>query len=344
VLTANSVLLGMTVGTVAALAAAATVVALGTDALPISGYGHLAMALAATPFAMTVLYVNNILVLRSRIDLVNWGAVLGALAQCVLLLLLVTAGRPSVGSVVALWSVSMIVPLTLLLPAVRPRFRERDLPMVRHALTRGLRYHVGSASFFLLSRVDILILNALAPTAAVGSYALAVTLAELARISTDALSQVALARQMESDHGDAVDLTIRTTRLGTLLALASSALICLAAPFLIPVVYGSAYAGSVPPLLGLAPGLLAFGVARSIVTFLVRLNRPLLTSAMSVAGLLLNVVLNLTMIPHFGIMGCAVASSASYIVLAVMQCAWFLRATQTPLRRLLPGGDWVRNK
>jgi O-antigen/teichoic acid export membrane protein len=333
----------MTMGTVAALVAGVLVAGLGGNALPVSGYGHLAVALAATPFAMTVLYVNNILVLRSRVDLVNWSTVFGTAVQCGSLLLLVLAGvRPSVGLVVGLWTVSMSVPLVLLVPAVRPRFRDHDLSLLRRALTRGSRYHTGSASLFLLTRVDILILNALAPSAAVGAYALAVTLADLARISTDVLSQVVLPRQVESEHLDAVDLTIKTTRICILLAVGSSALICVAAPFVVPVVYGAAYAGSVPPVLGLAPGLLAFGVARSIVTFLVRLNRPLTTSAMSVAALMLNVFLNLTLIPRFGIMGCAIASSVSYIILSAMQCIWFLRATQTPCRMLLPWADGRR--
>jgi hypothetical protein len=39
----------------------------------------------------------------------------------------------------------------------------------------------------------------------------------------------------------------------------------------------------------------------------------------------------------FGIVGSALASSVAYVLLAAGQCAWFLRATRTPARRLVPG-------
>jgi O-antigen/teichoic acid export membrane protein len=336
-LAANSLVLGLVVGTLAAVAAALIIGVLGPRVVPVAGYGLLAMAFAAIPFAMAVVYLNNILVLRSQVQVVNTGALLGGSLQCGTLLLLATVTRLSPGVVIVLWVVSVTVPLAVLVPAVRPRFRHWDRTLARQALDRGLRYHLGLASLFLLFRSDILILDGLTTTAAVGLYSLAVSLAELTRLVTDAIAQIALPRQLDPDDQGAAAATLGVVRISTVVALASVGLMCVAAPPLIPIVYGSVFGGSVPSLLALAPGLLALGATRPIGAFLLRLDRPMLASAMSLAALVVNIALNLVLVPVYGIVGSAVASSIAYGALAGLQTAWFLRATGASPRDLLPG-------
>jgi O-antigen/teichoic acid export membrane protein len=336
-LAANSLVLGLVVGALAAVTAAVAIGVLGPGVLPVAGYGRLATALAAIPCAMAVLYLNNILVMRSEVQVVNKGALLGGSLQCGTLLLLASVTRLSSTEVIALWAVSVTAPLAVLLPAVRPRLRHWDRSLARQAVHRGLRCHLGLASLFLLFRSDILILNGLTTTAAVGLYSLAVSLAELTRLVTDAIAQIALPGQLETDDEGAAAATMAVTRLSTIVAVASVGLMCLAVPPLIPLVYGTAFGGSVPSLLALAPGLLALGATRPIGTYLLRLDRPMLASAMSVAALLVNVALNLALVPFYGIVGSAVASSIAYIGLAVLQAAWLLRATGASPRDLLPG-------
>jgi O-antigen/teichoic acid export membrane protein len=336
-LAANGLVLGLVVGALAAVVAAVTVGALGPGVVPIVGYGQLATALAAIPAAMAVLYLNNILVLRAQVQVVNSAALLGGTLQCGALLLLAVVTTVSPGQVIALWALSVTVPLAVLVPVVRPRFRHWDRALARRALDRGLRYHLGLASLFLLFRSDILILDGLTTTAAVGLYSLAVSLAELTRLVTDAIAQIALPRQLDADDEGAAAATLSVTRLTAIVALASVVLMCAAAPPLIPLVYGSSFRGSVPSLLALAPGLLALGATRPIGAFLLRLDRPMLASAMSVAALFVNVALNLVLVPAYGIVGSAIASSVAYAALAGLQTAWFLRATGASPRDLLPG-------
>jgi O-antigen/teichoic acid export membrane protein len=340
-LAANGLVLGLVVGSVAAVAAAMVVGMLGHGVMPVAGYGLLALALAAIPLAMAVVYLNNIAVLRSRVQVVNAGALLSGVLQCGALLLLAATRRLSPGMVVSLWVVSVTVPLAVLVPAVRPRPRHWDRALAREALDRGLRYHLGLASLFLLFRSDILILDGLTTTAAVGLYSLAVSLAELTRVVTDAIAQIALPRQLDTDDRGAAAATLAVTRLTGPVALASVGLMCVAAPPLIPLVYGASFRGSAPSLLALAPGLLALGATRPLGAYLLRLDRPMLASALSVTALAVNVALNLALVPFFGIVGSAVASSVAYAALAGLQVAWFLRATGASPLDLLPGSAEV---
>jgi O-antigen/teichoic acid export membrane protein len=340
-ITTNGLLLGLVVGTVCAAVTAVAVVAAGPALVPVPSYGVLAVALAAIPCIMTTQYLNNVLVLRARVETVNWGGLLATCVSCVAFLLTLTGGL-TLASVIALWTVSAAAPLSVLVPALRPRLSDYDPALVRRTLSAGLRYHLGSASLFLLLRADILILNAFTTTVAVGLYAAAVSLVELTRVAADSIAQVILSQQMGGDHGSAVSLTVRITRLNSILAVGSVGLMCAAAPFVIPVVYGTAFTGSITTLLALAPGLIALSTTRMISGFLLRLQRPLLRSGTALTALVINIGLNLVLIPRYGIVGCAVASSVSYCALSAMHVTWFLNATRTPMRRLLPGGDEVR--
>lgn len=334
-LATNGLLLGLAVGALAAVAAAVAVGVLGPRVIPVAGYRRLALALLAIPGAMAVLYLNNIFVLRSQVKVVNRGALFGGTLQCGLLVVLAATSGLSPGTVVVLWSLSVVTPLAVLLPAVRPRLRDRDFGLARQAVGRGLRYHLGLTSLFLLFRSDILILDGMTTAAAVGLYSLAVSLAELTRLVTDAIAQIALPRQLDTDHKGAAAATVSVTRLTTFAALVSVGLMCATAPLLVPLVYGPAFGGSVPPLLALAPGLFALGATRPVGAFLLRLDRPMLASAMSVAALGVNIALNLVLVPAYGILGSAVASSVAYAGLAALQTAWFLRASGASVRSLV---------
>jgi O-antigen/teichoic acid export membrane protein len=332
----NSLLLGLGAGSVFAVGAA-LLTALDPAVLPVPSYGFLLVALLAIPCNMTALFLGNVLVLRGRIGVVNWGGLLSVCVYCVTLVLLTVAGSLTLGWVITLWTVSAAVPVAIMIPAVRPRLRDRDAGLARRALAMGLRYHAGHISLYLLLRVDVLILNALTTTVTVGLYSVAVLMIELTRTAADSIAQVTLHQQMGRDHDAATALTVRTTRLATLLAFGSVGLMCACAPFLVPAVYGPAFGGSVPPLLALAPGLVALGATRTISTFLLRLHRPLVTSGLAFAALAANVGLNLALIPACGMVGCALASSAAYCGLAVLQIGWFHRVTGVSWRRLVPG-------
>jgi O-antigen/teichoic acid export membrane protein len=341
--TGNSVLLGLAIGIAAAAAAGALVVGLGPGIVPITSDRLLAVALLAVPAGTTGIYVGNILTLRARMNVLNGGYLLGAVTQCVPLFILGICGQLSVAWVVIVWSIATGIPLAMLLPALRGSGGTPDLPVARRTVGLGLRYHAGTAAYFLLLRADVFILNALEPTTtAVGLYSLAVTLAELTKLLTESVVKVMMPSQVEAGAGRAAAITAATVRMSTLLSCGSVAAMCLTAPFLIPLLYGAQFRGAGVALLALAPGLLALGAARPISTYLLRLSRPVPMSMMFLAAMVVNVGLNLALIPRFGIVGASAASSVAYTLLAVVQVVWFVQVTRTRARDLLVGRGEVR--
>ncbi|MGC9665572.1 lipopolysaccharide biosynthesis protein [Planosporangium sp. 12N6] len=334
---ANAALLGPVVGGFAALTAAAVVAVLGRDVVPLSSVTLTGVALLSAPFGMTVLYLNSVLVLQARVDVVNRSLLITTLLQVAVLLGCAFTGTLTVAVAIWVWSVSVGFPLVVLIPAIRPRLRDRNLGFARRTVLFGLRYHAGFAALFLLMRLDVLILNALSDAMAVGLYAAAVTVAEMSRILTDAAAQVATSRQAGGELTDAAVVTARATRLSTLLACAAVGGVCVVAPLAVPLLYGEAFRGSVAALFALAPGMFALGATRALGVYLLRLDRPVRMTAITVVAVAANILLCLVLIPRWGIVGCALASSACYVAVAGCQVAWFVRATGVPLTGLLPG-------
>jgi O-antigen/teichoic acid export membrane protein len=333
---ANAALLGPLLGGLAgtvAFAVAATGLA-GRRAF--ADPGLLAVALLAVPASTTVLFLAYVLLLRARVSTVDKATLLGSGLQCGALLVLAAAGRLTLGWVIVIWTACTAVPLLPMLAVARLRLRYADARLALRTVSLGLRYHPGSAALYLTYRLDVLILGALSTTTAVGRYTLAVTLAELVRVPTDALSRASLARQAADDLSAVAAATVRVTRASLLLAAICVGGLCLVAPVLVPATYGHDFAASVPALYALAPGVFALGAARQLTAYLVRLGRPMAMSSLSIAALAVNVAANLVLIPRWGIVGCALSSSVSYTLIAAVQVRMFCRATGTAVRALSP--------
>jgi O-antigen/teichoic acid export membrane protein len=335
-LAANAVWVGLCSGAVAAVVAWILVRVLGPSAIPIYSHTLLAVALLAVPAGTVALYMNGLLILDDRIGRVNASALVGAAAQCVALVALAVAGKLTVGSVVVVWALATALPLVVTIPAFGTRPRDVSLALARRAVGLGLRYHIGMAAVYLLFRVDVLLLNARVSRSDVGLYSLAVTLAEMTYLLTDSVAQVMLPRQISVEMSEASTVTARVARSNFLAAVVALVGIACLGPFVVPLVFGSAFSGAVPALLALGPGILALATVRPVGAYLIRLNRPFVMSAATGTSMVVNIALNLMLIPVWGIVGASVASSVAYTLLAGFYLRWMARAAGVPMRVFVP--------
>ena len=110
--------------------------------------------------------------------------------------------------------------------------------------------------------------------------------------------------------------------------------------WLVPLVFGVAFAPASLAFVALVPGLAGLAVSYTVSPLLVLRGRIRATSASAVASLMLMIALDLVMIPRWGILGAAAASSAAYCALAILQVRVIQRDGPLLLRQLLPGrGD-----
>ncbi|WP_327089372.1 polysaccharide biosynthesis C-terminal domain-containing protein [Nonomuraea sp. NBC_01738] len=335
-LRANCLLLGPLLGMVAAGVAAVAATTLGSY-----DGESLAIALLAPAVVITSTLLAGVLGLDGRVALVAWGSFAGSATQFILLLALAGSGRLTVAAAVPIWVLSTVVPLALYLRG-GVRLADADPALALRSLAVGARNHVGLVAIAVMLRVDLLMIDTAESARAAGLFSVATTLIDLVYVATSSLSLAALSRQATAEDGDAAEITARATRAAGLLGAGATLVLCGTAPVLIPLVYGADFRDSLAPLLGLAPGLLVFAATRPVWTHLLRLNRTGTATVMALSMFGLNVLLSLLLLPRFGALGCAIASSVSYGGFGLLQTAWFLRASGLPVSAVVAGPAEVR--
>ena len=81
---------------------------------------------------------------------------------------------------------------------------------------------------------------------------------------------------------------------------------------LVPALYGQAFGGSVPALWVLLIGIALFPPVTIVAAYFGGSGRPSVNARISAAALAVTLIGDLTLIPTFGIVGAAAASSVSY--------------------------------
>lgn len=200
----------------------------------------------------------------------------------------------------------------------------------------------------LYLRIDAIMLRAMLGDAAVGIYAAATRFTEIWYFLPVALGSSllpALLRAREHGAGPYAARLQAYFDLSTGLAYLLSVPIALAAPGLIRLAYGPAFAGAAPVLaLHIWSSVFVFlGVARS--QFLINESFTRFYLAATVAGAALNIGLNCWLIPRYGPWGAALATVAAQAVAAWLSSFCFAPVRQTAwmqTRALLIPVRWFR--
>ncbi len=181
-------------------------------------------------------------------------------------------------------------------------------------ISMSSRYAVTALIVVAQPRVGILVLETVSTTAAMGIYAVASTLAEMMANLSRAVQTVSFTHRLGvADSAAADELLIRRARLSFIMLFAG-ACAALPAPFVVPLIFGSEFAEAGWLLLWFLPGLVLGGVAKVIAADVAARGTPLKTVWATGPSLAVNVVLALSLAPHYGPAGAAAAVSAAQLV------------------------------
>ena len=135
---------------------------------------------------------------------------------------------------------------------------------------------------------------------------------------------------VHDDEADATRLVGRSAFKSLLYTGAVAAVVGVAAPFLIPLLFGEDFDGAAWPLAFLLPGVVLYAPVTVLVVYLsVRHSRPHLSLAVSVVAAVVTAALAFVLIPEHGVEGAAIASAAGYAVGAALAWILFRRVAQS---------------
>jgi O-antigen/teichoic acid export membrane protein len=219
-----------------------------------------------------------------------------------------------------------------------------SLPLAGHVAGYGFRAQLGSIALLLNARFDFAIVGALLGPAALGIYAVASRYAELLRLPSLAMNWVLYPDYARDGGKVAADKARAMLPAIGWIPAALAIPMALAAPLVLPLFYGPAFKEAVLPACVLLIGLAGGGVIGVISAYLQGVGRPGLYSAAVGAGLPVTVGLDLLLIPHFGVMGAAVASTAAYVTTTGVLVACFRVVTRAEGRAAARAAGAVESK
>jgi O-antigen/teichoic acid export membrane protein len=210
-----------------------------------------------------------------------------------------------------------------------------SLPVLRAALAFGARAWIGTLSSAFNERVDQILVALIASEAALGLYATAVNGFEILLYPAAAAATAILPLAARAYPERRAEQVLGAFRSVALLTLAGAVVAAVLGPRLFPVVFGSAFEGSVGPFLWLLPGALGFVALAIFSNALVASSAPGLSSTGPLVSLALGVGLDFVLIPSFGAAGAAAAAAAGLLAGGATALALYRRIAAFPASALV---------
>lgn len=257
-------------------------------------------------------------------------------------------------AVIVLWLIPSALGFALVLLAVESaklyrlgsrhtrRFGGAPRPDLRIAVTAtmaSLPFFVNYLAYSIYARLGVWWLGGTAASQEVGWYGAASTVAAVAMMGMPLISWVlvpACARAGQEGPDGAVPLIDGALRMSLLIAVPISAMLGLAAPFWVQLLFGDAYGEAADALQALAPTFALAYVATVCSVSLIQQDRVRALAGISVAGLVLSLALNAVLIPWgagaFGQGGAATGAAYATLATEIAVTGGLLRLSRTGFR------------
>jgi O-antigen/teichoic acid export membrane protein len=273
-------------------------------------------------------FFSTILQGLQRIEMVNLINLVQRIITLSLTILLVIVWKLSLlGALVAVlasWALSLIVSCMALRRHGGVLTPKWSYSVLRTTLSFGLRGHIGNVLQFFNYRLDMFIVNFFLGPAGVGIYTVTVRLAELLWYLPNAVGFVIFPKAAASEPEEMNAFTPRVFRITLgLTALGALGLGVIGRP-VINFVFSSAFIGAYMPLLVLLPGVVLLGGSKVLTNEIAGRGYPHYNSLNAALALVVTVVLDLVLIPRYGVLGAALASSTAYALILFTAIGFYL--------------------
>ncbi|MFQ5823062.1 MAG: oligosaccharide flippase family protein [bacterium] len=202
-----------------------------------------------------------------------------------------------------------------------------DFEALKQILKYGSKVYLGEVVTFLNYRLNIMFIGFFLNPTQVGYFAIVIVIAESLWFMSASVGVVMFPTVASMDKNKAAEIMPKVVRniffVTTLMVLALSSI----DRYIISLTFGEAFLPALKPLRLLYPGIAVFSVMKIISSYILGQGKPNVTMNISIVGLIINIALNIMLIPVWGINGAAFASTLSYFLLTLIEVIWFIKTT-----------------
>jgi O-antigen/teichoic acid export membrane protein len=215
--------------------------------------------------------------------------------------------------------------------ATRPRFAG-----MKQLLQYGIRSYGIDVLGTLALQVDQVLVVSLLSAGAMGSYVVVLSISRMLNVFQTSVVMVLFPKAAGHNAAKVIAMTGESARVSGLATVVCGAVVCIAGPTLLRVVYGAEYVAAAGALRILVLEAILSGITFVLAQAFMALNRPGVVTVLQGIGLSLSIPMMLWLIPRYGIYGAAVSLLASTSVRLIFVCAGFRLFLKTSRPRLLP--------
>lgn len=202
-------------------------------------------------------------------------------------------------------------------------------------LRYGMHIWLAGVAWLLFERVDLVLLGAFIDTTAVGLYDAPWRVATILGLLGLSLASAVAPRLAAADAGDAARLLTKALRVGLVFYVLFGVIIAFAARDIVILLLGQEFARSADVLRVLTPYIVLIGFAPIVSRALDYLGGVEVRKWIALAAFLVNLVLDLILIPTVGLLGPAIATGVAIFVFVAGHYVVVARRVPLDHRRIL---------
>lgn len=214
--------------------------------------------------------------------------------------------------------------------------RKYDWNIIRAMLSLGLIYALSLLVINLNYKVDIILLDKLSTSYELGLYSKGAGITEYLWHIPMLFSTIVFARSTVSKNPREFSKKVaQLLRVSFVTIGFASIVLLLLSRFIILSMYGQEFFGSISVLKNLLPGVLLLTIFKVMNMDLAGRGKPWITMKAMLPALIINVVLNVLLIPKYGANGSAFSSTISYLISGILFLFYYSKETQIPIKEIV---------
>jgi len=281
----------------------------------------------SAPFQLFILVYSNFLLGIGKILDFNLLEFLPRVLTLILLILIVVYLGKGIHELIAGWTALYIligIGALIYYSFLKIQGFSFHLDLFRDMLRYGIKSYIACLLFYFINRFDQILVNYFVGIAQAGIYSVAVQCAEFLLILPVSIGAI-LFQRVSSSREDKGELTAKVSRHTIFVLLIICMLTAVFSHYIIKILFGARFLPSVIPFLILIPGIFFLSLESIYMNDLAGRGLPPVTYITPAIGLIINIALNLILIPRVGVAGASIAASITYFIMFSISAAYLCR-------------------
>ena len=278
--------------------------------------------LAAIPLRLFIVYSITVFFGKTKLNFSSLFKLLPDLLNVIIIFFLIYSEKLSInGAIIAYFLSSLLVAIIcfiIIIQYFKIKF-EFNKKIIKELSSVGL---VSALAFFVMQlnyRFDIVLLYKYTSSHDVGIYAIGTAFSFLIWLLPDTIGLIVRKKASHAENFIVLQNEIAgLLRISILSGILSGIILYFVSPFLITLLFGNEYKDSGIILQNILPGIFFFIIFRTLHSLFNYAWKPSLIIAVFTPTLIINILLNIYLIPLYGSIGAAWASNISYTIGAII--------------------------